>query len=101
LKDAGEAPYHSEGYGDLSWVLLDYVNVVVHIFLKDKRAFYGIETLWGDAKLVSVSDELPAEAAPTKAKTVKPKTSKAVKPKSTTRKTAAPAAKRRTAARKA
>jgi ribosome-associated protein len=41
--------WHREGYDGLRWVLLDYVDVVVHIFLKEIREFYALETLWGDA----------------------------------------------------
>ncbi|HOP43885.1 MAG: ribosome silencing factor [Flavobacteriales bacterium] len=48
-EEAGEKPWHSEGANNAEWVLLDYVNVVVHIFLRDKRTFYGLEDLWADA----------------------------------------------------
>src|SRR5690606_33939382 len=44
-------PWHKEGYEQGEWVLLDYVDVVVHIFKTEKRANYGIEDLWGDDKL--------------------------------------------------
>ena len=47
----GEKPLHREGGDRAEWVLLDYVNVVVHIFLEEKRRFYGIEGLWGDAEV--------------------------------------------------
>ena len=47
LKDK---PWHVEGENNAEWVLLDYVNVVVHIFQKQIREFYDIESLWGDAK---------------------------------------------------
>jgi ribosome-associated protein len=46
----GEIPWHSEGFGNLEWVLLDYVNVVAHVFMKDKREFYRLEELWQDAE---------------------------------------------------
>lgn len=46
---AGERPWHMEGNGNSEWVLLDYVDVVVHIFHRDKRAHYALEQLWGDA----------------------------------------------------
>jgi len=48
--------WHSEGFHALSWVLLDYVDVVVHIFLRESRSFYNIERLWGDAKSVTAED---------------------------------------------
>lgn len=44
-----EAPYHHEGYQQLQWVLIDYVNVVVHIMLPESRKFYQLEDMWSDA----------------------------------------------------
>jgi len=55
-KSIGVALWHSEGYQALSWVLLDFVDVVVHILLKDAREFYNLERLWSDAKLQRVED---------------------------------------------
>ena len=46
---ADERPWHIEGVANAEWVLLDFVDVVVHIFHRDKRGFYAIEDLWGDA----------------------------------------------------
>ena len=57
LKDEGVAPYHREGHGDGNWVLLDYVEVVVHIFYEPTRRFYALEKLWGDAPAEEISDE--------------------------------------------
>ena len=48
--------YHKEGYESLRWVLLDYVDVVVHVFKPETREFYGLERLWGDAKIDFVMD---------------------------------------------
>jgi len=48
--------YHKEGYNSLRWVLLDYVDVVVHIFKPETREFYGLERLWGDANIDFVMD---------------------------------------------
>jgi len=44
-----ENPYHQEGYNNLQWVLMDYVNVVVHIMLPENRKFYKLEEMWSDA----------------------------------------------------
>ena len=49
LQKAGEKPWHSEGRQRADWILLDYVDVVVHIFLRDTRAFYALDQLWADA----------------------------------------------------
>lgn len=46
-----DKPWHVEGSDHAEWVLLDYVNVVVHVFQKQTREFYDIEGLWGDAKV--------------------------------------------------
>jgi ribosome-associated protein len=56
LRDEGIKCWHTEGYKSLSWVLLDYVDVVVHIFKKESREFYNLEKLWGDAEIVEVTD---------------------------------------------
>ena len=56
LKEEGIRLWHKEGYKGLNWVLLDYVDVVVHIFKKDVRTYYNLERLWGDAPLVNVED---------------------------------------------
>ena len=48
-KATGERPLHREGGEKAGWILLDYVNVIVHVFVEEKRVFYGIEELWGDA----------------------------------------------------
>jgi len=44
-----ENPYHHEGYQGLQWVLIDYVNVVVHVMLTENRKFYKLEEMWSDA----------------------------------------------------
>jgi ribosome-associated protein len=48
LKEAGGRSHHIEGTESANWILLDYVDVVVHILLADVRQFYGLERLWGD-----------------------------------------------------
>ena len=45
-----QKPFHTEGLEVAEWVLIDYVNIVVHVFQKQTREFYNIEELWGDAK---------------------------------------------------
>ena len=49
LKDDGVRPLHSEGATQSGWVLLDYGDVLMHVFLEDTRAYYALERLWGDA----------------------------------------------------
>lgn len=46
-------PWHVEGKENKEWILIDYVDVVAHVFIKDKRKFYGLEELWGDAELIT------------------------------------------------
>ena len=53
VKVLNEKPWHREGFENLEWVLLDYIDVVAHVFQRDKRDFYAIEELWGDAKEVN------------------------------------------------
>lgn len=50
-----EKPFSVEGESNSEWVLVDYINVTVHIFQKASREFYDIENLWGDAKITSIS----------------------------------------------
>ncbi|MEN8826836.1 MAG: ribosome silencing factor [Flavobacteriales bacterium] len=55
-KQLSEKPYHKEGSDNSLWVLLDYVNVMVHVFYKETRDHYDIEGLWADAKLINIED---------------------------------------------
>ncbi|MDH5598832.1 MAG: ribosome silencing factor [Cyclobacteriaceae bacterium] len=55
-KGLKENPWHIEGRENKEWMLLDYVSVVAHIFKKDKREFYSLENLWGDAKITEISN---------------------------------------------
>ncbi|MCS6833306.1 MAG: ribosome silencing factor, partial [Flammeovirgaceae bacterium] len=52
FKQLGQLPWKKEGLQHKEWILLDYVDVVVHIFQQHRRDFYGIEELWGDARFV-------------------------------------------------
>ena len=56
----GERVWHQEGYLALRWIVLDYVDVVVHVFHKEERSFYNLDRLWGDAKRTEVQDPLSA-----------------------------------------
>lgn len=51
-----EKPWHVEGKGNSEWVLLDYVNVVAHVFYRDVRKFYDLEDLWADAERTDIPD---------------------------------------------
>ena len=54
-KELKEKPFHTEGNDNAEWVLIDYVNVVVHVFQKKTRDYYNIEELWGDAKTTKIA----------------------------------------------
>lgn len=54
----GSSPWHEEGISNRQWVLLDFVDVVTHVFHKEARRFYSLEKLWGDAKIETVEDKL-------------------------------------------
>ncbi len=53
-KSLKEKAWHIEGSDNAEWVLMDYVNIVVHVFQKHIREYYDIESLWGDAKTVKI-----------------------------------------------
>jgi ribosome-associated protein len=53
-KSLKDKPWHVEGEANAEWILLDYVNVVVHVFQKHVREFYNLEGLWGDAKMTNI-----------------------------------------------
>jgi len=55
-KETGEKPSHVEGLENCFWVLIDYVDVVVHIFQEEYRKFYSLESLWADAGIVKLED---------------------------------------------
>jgi ribosome-associated protein len=54
--ETGEKVWHKEGLNNATWVLLDYSDVVIHIFQKEYRDFYKLEELWADAKLTEHND---------------------------------------------
>ena len=49
FEQAKQKPWHKEGYANKEWILIDFVDVVAHVFNKEKRAFYELEKLWADA----------------------------------------------------
>ncbi|MHC5202528.1 ribosome silencing factor [Myroides sp. LJL119] len=56
-KELHDKPWHVEGEVASEWILMDYVNVVVHIFQKHIRDYYQIENLWGDAKITRIDSQ--------------------------------------------
>jgi ribosome-associated protein len=85
LSEAGQRPNSVEGYNQAEWVLLDYVDFVLHVFSERARKFYDLERLWKSAKRLSAADLAKRAAAKKKAKKA-PAKKKAAQPK------AAPAA---------
>ena len=66
MEALGEHIWHQEGYHAMRWILLDYVDVVAHIFHKEERSFYNLDRLWGDAKRTEIQDPLAAGSPDTK-----------------------------------
>lgn len=79
-KAIGEKPWHVEGTQNAHWVLMDYVNVVVHVFYKEARDFYDIESLWSDAVITEIAEEEIKTPVVKAKKTVKSAIKKPVKP---------------------
>jgi ribosome-associated protein len=61
MKKEGEKPYNQEGTTSNNWILIDYVDVIVHVFKHETRLHYSLERLWGDANIIDVIDELEEE----------------------------------------
>ncbi len=61
VKTLRENPWHTEGKNNKEWMLLDYIDVVAHVFRKDKREFYALERLWGDADITEIETKQVAE----------------------------------------
>lgn len=55
-KAVKEKPWHTEGKNNKEWMILDYISVVSHIFRKDRRQFYSLEKLWGDAVITEIDE---------------------------------------------
>jgi len=58
MRELGQKPWHREGYDSSKWILLDYVDVVVHVFQREVREYYALERLWADAPIETITDEL-------------------------------------------
>jgi len=56
-KTNNENPWHKEGFTNKEWILLDYVSVVAHVFKKDRREFFNLDGIWGDAKITRINPE--------------------------------------------
>ena len=57
LDKQGIRCFHKEGYETLNWIILDYFDVVVHVFRAEARNYYNLEKLWGDAKVIKIADD--------------------------------------------
>jgi len=81
LRARGVYPYHTESDRNSNWMLLDYSDVVVHIFEEGTRKFYSLERLWGDAKVIEFGkSEKPAEVVKMKVVKTKKAVAKKAKP---------------------
>lgn len=62
LREKGVRPSHIEGYRNAEWILLDYIDMVVHVFSKNSRSFYDLERLWRDAQPLNVQKLLKTKS---------------------------------------
>lgn len=58
LKKLGKTPERVEGYQNPNWIVLDYIDVVIHVFYEETRNYYNLEKLWADGERIDVSDIL-------------------------------------------
>lgn len=56
LRLSKEKPYRTEGFENAEWIIVDFINIVVHVFQREARMHYQLEQLWGDAQLTSISE---------------------------------------------
>jgi len=74
MRNEGVRSWHTEGYRSLNWVLIDFVDIVVHVFKKESREYYNLEKLWGDAPVIIAEDPLlkiPVKRKPGRPKKIK------------------------------
>ncbi|MDR3611700.1 MAG: ribosome silencing factor [Ignavibacteriaceae bacterium] len=74
MREEGVRSWHTEGYRSLNWVLIDFVDIVVHVFKKESRDYYSLDKLWGDAPVVVAEDpllKLPVKKKPGRPKKIK------------------------------
>jgi len=64
FEEGGRKPKHVEGRRVADWILLDFIDVVIHVFVDEKREFYGLERLWGDAPHVDLRGTTDARSRP-------------------------------------
>ena len=56
-KQTGQNPWHKEGFENAEWILIDYSDVVIHVFQEERRRFYNLEQLWADAPITKVDSQ--------------------------------------------
>ena len=112
-RQTGTYAHQVEGYREAEWVLVDYMDFIIHIFSEERRAFYGLERLWKSARVMSVAEfkaaplgaeeekEEAAVASAGKKTTKKARPAKALSVKATKTKTAAKSVKKKVAVKKA
>lgn len=90
LSSVGQEPAHVEGYNQAEWILLDYVDFVIHIFSENARKFYDLERLWKSAKHLAPADlkQPAAKKAPARKTAARTTPKKIAKPRKTAAKTA-------------
>src|ERR1700756_4060320 len=91
MAEAGQRPNSVEGYTQAEWVLLDYVDFVVHIFSENARKFYDLERLWKSAKHISLQElKRPVERTPVKTAVAKKSPARKIVPRTATKKAVKP-----------